>query len=112
MTMSMVRTRVTKAHFGSLLRVRLPHRRKPSSRITVVMLALLSRLARQVASPSRYSIARLVPVMPTNSLFDGEAQKPYSLSVQANRPATQADAGASRVALLPVSQYCTPGSTR
>ncbi|MNP78564.1 hypothetical protein D3C76_1762120 [compost metagenome] len=75
-------------------------------------MALLSRLARQVASPSRYSIERLVPVRPTNSLFDGDAQKPYSLSVQANRPATQAEAGASTVASALVSQYCTPGSTR
>ncbi|MNJ29884.1 hypothetical protein D3C77_244660 [compost metagenome] len=57
-------------------------------------------------------MARPVPVMPTNSLFDGDAQKPYSLSVQANRPATQADAGASAVALVAVSQYLTPGSTR
>jgi len=63
----------------------------------VVMLALLSRLARQVSSPSRNSIGRVVPVMPTNSLFDGEAQKPYSVSVQANRPAVNAEAGAAMV---------------
>lgn len=47
--------------------------------------------------------------MPTNDLFDGEAQKPYSPSVQANRPATQAEPGASTVACSPLSQYCTPG---
>ncbi|MNO68010.1 hypothetical protein D3C76_588290 [compost metagenome] len=81
MTMSMVRTRVTNAHFESLDSVRLPHRRKPSSRMMVAMLALFSRLARHVSSPSRYSMARVVPVMPANSLFDGDDQKPYSLSV-------------------------------
>ena len=105
MTMSMVRTRVTNAHFGSLDSVRLPQSRKPASRMIVVILALFSRLARQVSSPSRNSIGRVVPVRPTNSLFDGEAQKPYSLSVQANKPAAQAEAGASTVALSPVSQY-------
>ena len=48
-------------------------------------------------------IGRVVPVMPTNSLFDGEAQKPYSVSVQANRPAVNAEAGASMVLLVTVS---------
>ncbi|MCY1242286.1 hypothetical protein D3C81_2197960 [compost metagenome] len=76
MTMSSVRTRVTNFHFESLDSVRLPHKRYPSSRMIVVMFALFSRLARQDASPSRNSIGRVVPVTPTNSLFDGEAQKP------------------------------------
>ncbi|CAJ3344664.1 Uncharacterised protein [Burkholderia pseudomallei] len=104
MTMSSVRTRVTNDHFGSADSVRLPHSLKPPSRMIVVTNALFSRFARHVSSPSRNSIGRLVPVIPTISLFDGDAQKPIAASVWQNMPAAYADAGASASTFAPVSQ--------